>query len=129
MCAKSVITVTARALSILPAIAALLLLTGGEGYAEPITKETQCTKNYESCSDACDTKSLECGKANSANYNSCWKDCIDICRIKDSDCRRASAPKPKTPLTKVQPKVKPGGVETPGTESPNVQPEGGIQRY
>ena len=30
--------------------------------------------------------------------------------------------------TKVKPKVKPGGAETPGTESPNVQPKGGIQR-
>ena len=54
---------------------------------------------------------------------------------------------PKAPPTKVQPKVEPGGVETPkitpkvlpkvqpggaetpGTTSPNVPPKGGIQRY
>jgi hypothetical protein len=36
----------------------------------------------------------------------------------------------KVPIKpKVQPKVTPGGAETPGTTSPNVQPKGGIQRY
>jgi hypothetical protein len=55
--------------------------------------------------------------------------CKDRCYETYKACKIAAekAP-PQVPGTKVQPKVRPGGAETPEGTGPKVQPEGGIQR-
>jgi hypothetical protein len=93
------------------------------------TERDNCQSDWTHCESNCTLKAGECGEPGSKNHNSCYKDCRKICDYKKSDCLGdADKDAPKAPPTKVQPKATPGGAEQPGTESPNVRPEGGIQR-
>jgi hypothetical protein len=121
---------TLALLSIPTLLLTLLVLTVSPGQAE-ITKEEEasCWVDRVGCRQDCATKAKECGSPGSAGEDTCFKDCSKICDYKQSDCLRdadKSAPVPFKP--KVQPKVTPGGAETPGAETPNVQPKGGIQQ-
>jgi hypothetical protein len=129
MCAKS----KALWFALFPALLlALLVLRTDPGRA------VVCDNKKTDCYVDCSRKAYECGRAGSKNYRQCLNDCAGICDLRASDCEAGRGPwagtaekPPRKPVppTKVQPKVKPGGAETPGTESPNVQPKGGIQRY
>jgi hypothetical protein len=88
-----------------------------------------CASDLARCKSDCSINAREFGKVGSKDFDSCYSDCRKICDYKKSDCLDdADKDAPKAPKTKVQPKVKPGGAETPGTENPNVKPKGGIQQ-
>lgn len=109
----------------------LLLVLTVEGEAVEVSPEraVYCDRKRTDCINECSDKTEDCGPIGSKDRTTCMNDCTGICDLKESDCLRGEATRPKPlPKTKVQPKVKPGGVETPGTESPNVQPKGGIQQ-
>ena len=150
MCAKS----KALWLVLLPALLlVLLVLTTSSGEAREVSPaEHKCNVTYSSCELDCSAKSLECGPPGSKNAVQCYKDCSGICELKHSDCLRdASKSAPKVPFKpKIQPKVQPGGIETPkitpkvvpkvtpgGAEQPEadsdmipkVQPKGGVKQY
>jgi hypothetical protein len=108
---------------LLHALLAALLVLGANAAQAEISKEEAraCTKAEMACHD-------KCGKDCKGNQT-CLADCGKVCEIRQRDCiddADKSVPVPSTP--KVQPKVQPGGADTPGTDSPNVRPEGGIQQ-
>jgi hypothetical protein len=89
----------------------------------------KCLKDLGTCIVKCNKKANECGAYGTAGHKQCKEDCDKICELREQDCLRdadKTAPVPYQP--KVQPKVRPGGAEQPGSESPNVQPKGGIER-
>jgi hypothetical protein len=103
----------------------MLLVMAGDGHAT-ITKDEQfaCDLARHRCVTDCSTSAKECKQV-----DTCYSDCKGKCDLRKETCLdEADKTAPKAPHTNVQPKVKPGGAETPGTESPNVQPKGGIQR-
>lgn len=127
MCARS------KALSLVMFLAlllALLVLTTGPGQAVPKTV-SQCQTDVVYCLDKCGAKVVKCEKEVGVGCESLRILCKDNCTTAEKDCiKDAGKGAAKVPFKpKVQPKFKPGGAETPGTESPNVQPEGGIERY
>jgi hypothetical protein len=126
MCAKS------KALSFLrlPAVLlAMLVLSTGPVEAVPKTRG-QCEQDDVTCIDRCGRQKNECDRFVGVGCEAQRILCKANCDTALSDCLRDAKTAPKVPFKpKVQSKVKPGGAETPGTESPNVQPEGGIQRY
>jgi hypothetical protein len=112
-------------LAVLPAMLALTVLPAGA----VIDKEESdaCASDLARCKSDCSINAREFGKVGSRDFDSCYSDCRKICDYKKSDCLDdADKDAPKAPKTKVQPKVKPGGAETPGTENP--KPKGGIQQ-
>ena len=129
MCAKSkaLLLVLFSAL-----LLALLVLTTGPGEAVISKGERDnCTDKRHDCENDCLESTEDCGPIGSKDRNQCYSDCKAKCGLIEQGCLDdANKSAPKVPFKpKVQPKVRPGGVETPGTESPNVQPKGGIQRY
>jgi hypothetical protein len=126
MCAKS----KTLSLVLLPALLlALLVLTSVPAGAVPKTRG-ECHGDHTTCLARCADKNVACKKYSGLGCEESRILCEDNCYQDWKDCLKdAGKTAPTVPKTKVQPKVKPGGAETPGTESPNVQPEGGIQRY
>jgi hypothetical protein len=87
----------------------LLVLSVGAAEAEVTREEAKkCADGVIACSAKC---GKECGSLSGAKRDTCMKDCGEVCDIRKQDCI-----------------VKPGGAEQPGTESPSVQPKGGVQQ-
>jgi hypothetical protein len=108
---------------------AVLTLTTGRGEAVPKTVD-QCQTDHVYCSSECGIKEAKCNKEVGVGCEAGRILCRDNCDTAEKDCiKDAGKGASKVPFKpKVQPKVRPGGAETPGTESPNVLPKGGIQR-
>lgn len=125
MCAKS----KGLWFVLLPALLmGLSALTAGRGEAVPKTA-TQCFNEGRTCRDKCYKNYGECLDSGESGCKARERFCVDNCDTAEKDCVKNLEVAPKVPKTKVQPKVKPGGAETPETESPDVRPKGGIQRH
>lgn len=106
----------------------LLVLMTGPGEAVP-KSSAACGADLRTCSSKCANKYLECLDSGQTGCKARETFCSDNCDRAWKDCVEDAEIAPKVPKTKVQPKVKPGGAEQPGTESPGVRPKGGVQRY
>jgi hypothetical protein len=99
-----------------------LILWGGSAEAVISSGEAKaCTDEELACHDAC-------GKDCKGN-KICLTICGSKCQSEQKQClvdADKDAPVPFTP--KVQPNVRPGEAEVPGTESPNAPPTGGVQQ-
>ena len=106
---------------------ALLVLTTGPGQAVPKTRD-QCYQDDLTCLGRCGTQKTECDRNELSGCESQRILCKDNCDTALKDCLKDAKKAGKVPKTKVQPKVQPGGAETPQGTSPKVKPEGGVQR-
>ena len=115
-----------RSYLLLVFFAALALSAGlyDAAYGKPPKTIAQCNADLNACTTPC-KKITNTNPQMGPTKQGCENRCIETWK----QCKIAASKAPKAPPTKVQPKVQPGGAEQPGTESPNVQPEGGIQRY
>jgi hypothetical protein len=126
MCAKSktlsLVLLPALLLAMLVFVSFSALPTHSAFAAEKSVERIGCDRGRQRCEARCEATMIDVGHQIDACKRDCqreWLNCLPLGETPDA---------PKAPLTKVQPKVQPGGAETPGTESPNVQPKGGIQR-
>jgi len=123
-----------RALSFVffPTLLLGFLVLAGPGGAVITKKERdKCGTADAFCLSDCGDRAARCREKYEASVcrdraHLCEDNCADAL---DKCLRDADKSAPKAPPTKVPPKVKPGGAEQPGTESPAVPPKGGIQRY
>jgi hypothetical protein len=119
-----------RLLTIAVLVPPLLILTVGSGEAVPKNR-SQCYWDFLDCLNKCLDKD-SCGAYGEKDPRraDCLKDCRTVCELRVEKCYdQADKGTSKAPHTKVQPKVKAGGAETPDTgPTLHTKPKGGVQQ-